>query len=307
MKHTYLLLLLLTVSACSSTDTIIDPPPPPLPTHDLLFEGFLEATPELLLQDADTGEIRRLLPAGTVARDPAPSPDGARIAFVVSDEEAWTGDIFVVNRDGTGLVQITHHPAMDDQPAWSPDGTRITFRSYRTERDGDIWLMNADGSDPVNLTPDPLPGVWDERRPTWSPDGNRIAFATNAAGNVDIWTMRADGSDPTQITNTIDLDTEPAWSPDGATIAFRRSSNDTGSDICVVPATGGETVRLTLPGVQRTPTWHPDGTRLVFVNQPTTADRPDLHSMRPDGTDVTPVVDDEVPGGSLNPEYLKRR
>jgi Tol biopolymer transport system component len=298
-------LVLLLLGGCNSDPT--SPQPPAGPSHDLLFEGTQATTPELWLRDADTGDIRRLLPEGTIAKDPAPSPDGARIAFVVSDEDASTGDIFVVNRDGTGLLQITHDPALDDQPAWSPDGQRIAFRSYRTQRDGDIWLMNADGTNPVNLTPDPLPGIWDERRPSWSPDGTRIAFATNAGGNVDIWTMQDDGTDPQRLTNTVDLDTEPSWSPDGATIAFRRSSNDLGTDICVVPARGGETVRLTLPGVQRTPTWTPDGTRLVFVNHATTSDRPDLYSMRPDGTDVTPVVAEEVPGGCLNPEYLKRR
>lgn len=304
MKRTYLLLAL-ALAGCSSTHTIVDPPPV-APSHDLLFEGTLAAIPELWLRDTGTGEVRRLLPEGIVARDPAPSPDGTRIAFVVSDETEWTGDIFVVNRDGTGLTQLTFSPELDDQPAWSPDGARIAFRSFRTQRDGDIWVMDADGANPVNLTPDPLPGVWDERRPAWSPDGARIAYATNAAGNADIWTMRADGSDARQLTDTIDLDTEPAWSPDGTLIAFRRSSNDLGSDICLVPAAGGDAVRLHLPGVQRLPAWSPDGDRLVCVHHAVSTARPDLYGCDLDGDNLAPLVADEMPGGSLHPVFLKR-
>lgn len=304
MKRIYLLLLL-ALSACSETNTIVDPPPGE-PTHDLLFEGTQTTHPELWLHDPATNDLRRLLPEGTIAKDPAPSPDGARIAFVVSDETEWTGDIFVVNRDGTGLTQLTFAPEMDDQPAWSPDGSRIAFRSYRTQRDGDIWVMDADGANPVNLTPDPLPGVWDERRPAWSPDGTLIAFATNAAGSVCIWTMRPDGSDPRQLTDTIDLDNEPAWSPDGALIAFRRSSNDLGSDICLIPAAGGDVVRLHLPGVQRLPAWSPDGNDLVCVHHAQSADRPDLYRLDLAGTNLAPLVTDEMPGGSLHPVFLRR-
>jgi len=245
-------------------------------------------------------------PAGLVAQDPSPSPDGTRIAFVIADGGSSTGDIFVVNRDGSGLVQITFALELDDQPAWSPDGSRIAFRSFRTGREGDIWLMGADGSDPVNLTPDPLPGVWDERCPAWSPDGARLAFASNAGGNVDLWTMRADGSDQRRLTDTEDFDTEPAWSPDGTMIAFRRSSEGTGSDLCLVPADGGEPIRFALPGVQRLPAWSPDGAYLVCVHHARTMDRPDLYRLDADGTDFAPLVSEEMPGGSLHPAFARR-
>jgi Tol biopolymer transport system component len=245
------------------------------------------------------------LPFETIILDPTPSPDGNRIAFVVADYDQWIGDIYVINRDGSGLQQLTFAPELDDQPAWSPDGERIVFRSYRTQRDGDIWIMNADGSNPVNLTPDPLPGVWDERRPAWSPDGTRIVYATNAAGNVDIWTMLPDGSDQQQITDSAELETEPAWSPDGTMIAYR-SSGATDANIYVVPASGGTPTPILLEGEQRLPAWVPNSNRIVFVHQPSVLERPDIYSIRVDGTDLQSLVMDEVPGGSLNPAFIKR-
>lgn len=297
------LLPLLLVSACAD-----DPQSPPAaaPTHDLVFEGALAGVPELLRLDAVTGEVMRVLPPGTVAMDPAPSPDGARIAFVVADYVEGTGDIFVCDRDGGNVRQLTDDPELDDQPAWSPDGARIAFRSYRTLREGDIWVMDADGGNPVNLTPDPLPGINDERSPCWSPDGARIAYISTAGGNRDVWTMAADGSAPLRLVSTIDLEAEPAWSPDGSVIAYRQSSQDDGSDIWLVPAAGGDATGLLMPGEQRLPAWSPGGTRLVFVSQATIGDRPDLWEMRADGAGARLLVGDAVPGGCVNPAFLRR-
>lgn len=293
--------LLFVLTACNDNTGSTEPET----SHDLIFEGYLSSTPELLVLEKGLNEVRRLLSHEITIMDPTPSPDGTRVAFVIADYEQWTGDIFVINRDGSGLQQLTFAPQLDDQPAWSPDGTRIAFRSYRAQRDGDIWIMDADGGNAVNLTPDPLPGVWDERRPAWSPDGTRIVYASNAAGNVDIWTMADNGDDQRQITNTAELETEPAWSPDGKMIVFR-SSGDMGSDICLVPASGGPSTRISLDGEQRVPTWSPNGNEIVFVHQNSSSDRSDLHSIRPDGTDLQFLVTDEVPGGSLNPAFMKR-
>jgi Tol biopolymer transport system component len=228
--------------------------------------------------------------------DPQPSPDGAQILFVNANYAEATGDIFLMDRNGANVVQLTTAPQLDDQPAWSPDGLRVAFRSYRAGREGDIWVMNAAGGNLTNLTPDPLPGISDERTPAWSPDGRRIAFASNQGGNMDIWTMAADGSDQLQLTVAPEFETEPVWSPDGATIAFRRN-HGADSDLYLVASTGGPATRLTLPGFQRAATWSPDGLRLVFVNQPTLQDRPDLFSVAKDGTDMRAIVTDAVPGG----------
>jgi TolB protein len=291
---------LLTAAGCGDDP---EAPPPVAPVSDLVFEGVLGAIPELLRLDCETGAIARLLPEGTFAQDPQPSPDGTKLAFVVADHFEGTGDIFLCDRDGGNVRQLTTDPELDDQPCWSPDGARIAFRSFRTLRDGDIWVMDADGGNATNLTPDQLPGITDERTPCWSPDGTRIAYISNTGGNRDLWTMAADGSDPQRLVATPDLEAEPAWSPDGTWIAYRRSSDAEGSDLWLIPAAGGTPAPLVLAGEQRLPAWAPDGSRLVFVSQATPADRPDLWEVRPDGTGLRALVSDQVAGGSVNPAF----
>lgn len=283
----------------------LPPPPPPAGGHDLIFQGALTTMPEMLVWSAETGTIARLLPPGTVAMDPTPSPDGSRIVFNVTDLGGGTSDLFLVNRDGSGLRQLTFSPEIDDQPTWSPAGDRIAFRSFRAGREGDIWVMAADGSGAVNLTPDPLPGVSDERHPAWSPDGSRIAYISNLGGDYDLWVMAADGRSTQRLTATPEFDAEPAWSPDGSVLAYRRSGLN-GSDIHLLTlASGAETV-LTLAGEQRMPVWAPDGGRLVVVHHVGLSTRPDLYEVGIDGTGFRPLVTDAVPGGSLHPGWLRR-
>ena len=281
------------------------------PLYDLVFEGRLATAPEMLTYDQPSSGGRRLLAPGMVVMDPEPSPDGMRIAFVVADYTQSTGDIFVMDRDGSDVVQLTFDPELDDQPSWSPDGTKIVFRSFREQRDGDIWVMNADGSNQINLYPDPLPAVIDLARPTWSSNGSRIAFSSNESGTYDIWMMRPDGTDRVQLTNGPDLDTEPSWSPQGAVeLVFRRTSvatNDSDLFTVAAVANAAPAAPLAFPGHQRLPRYTPDGTQIIFVNQETISSRPDLYIVATDGSHFRSLVTDAVPGGSLHPAYLMRR
>lgn len=280
-------------------------PPPASVVHDLIFDGDLTGLPQLMI--LGPGGPTPLLLSFVMASEPAPSPDGDRIAYTVLTLADGNREIWVMKRDGSDGTQLTFDSEIDDHPSWSPDGTRIAFRSYRTQLDGDIWVMDADGSDPVNLTPDPVPALYDAGHPAWSPDGTRIAFASNEGGTHDIWVMNADGSGRTQLTNSIDFDVEPAWSPDGSTIVFRRSYFDTPtSDLGLVPAAGGAAQIFSRAGHERMPVFAPAGDRIVFVAHPMLLSRPDLFDMALDGTDVRSLVSDQVPGGSRNPAFLRR-
>jgi Tol biopolymer transport system component len=130
-----------------------------------------------------------------------------------------TGDyeIFTMNPDGSGVVQLTFNTAEDNEPAISPNGAQITFH---TNRDGnyEIYTMGTGGSNQINRTN----SQGSDFRPAYSADGQRIAFDTTRTGNHEIFTMGADGSNPTNRTNNPKTDLRPAWSPNGRKIAFQQ-------------------------------------------------------------------------------------
>jgi TolB protein len=217
-----------------------------------------------------------------------------------------TSDIWVVNRDGSGLARLTSSPEVDDQPAWSPDGGRIAYRSFAAERDGDIWIMNADGTGKRQLTLDPLPAVTSESRPAWSPDGARIVYASALFDQADLWIIPAAGGQATRLTSTAENDTDAAWSPDGTRIAFRRNfAGD--SDLMFIAPEGGAPTRLQLAGYQLLPAWSPDGRMIAFTQSAGPSDVPQLRTIRPDGSGNTLRTTDPAWGGGGNASFIRRR
>ena len=117
--------------------------------------------------------------------------------------------------------------------------------AFETNRDGNLELysMDPDGSDQVNLTDDPA----EDTDPVWSPDGTRIAFVKASEGHDNIWVMTADGSGQTNLTpgavttGQANEGTNPTWSPDGTKIAYASSQGE----IWAMNADGSNKVDLT--------------------------------------------------------------
>jgi Tol biopolymer transport system component len=169
---------------------------------------------------------------------PSWSPDGSKIAFEVSGQTLW-----VVNADGTGLTEL-FAPADRSvtQPVWSPTGDKIAYRGGSPVPD--IWIVDADGTNPINLTNSPT----SEQYPDWSPDGSRIVFWRRpASGAEQIWTMDANGSNQVNVSPTgapygSGAPIYPAWSPDGTRIVLRwggiRTMDPDGSALSAVLVNG---------------------------------------------------------------------
>ena len=113
-----------------------------------------------------------------------------------------------MNADGSGEIQLTHNDAYDFEPDWSPDGTKITWRTGQFDGIGDVAVMSANGTGVANLTNDPAY----DREPAWSPDGARIAYASVQTGNIDIRTMNTNGTGKTTLTTRTGNDYQPDWS-----------------------------------------------------------------------------------------------
>jgi len=208
-------------------------------------------------------------PYPTARQSASPSTSGPRIdigslegRIVLSDE---TNDIWSMRADGTHVRRLTSSPAMEFDPTWSPDGSRIAYRHWPHNGTSRIFVMKADGSDQQNLTRK------DSWGPDWSPDGRRIAFNSVAGtGALDVYgyVVAPDGSGLRRISrHYVEY---PAWSPDGSQIAFMAPEpGATGSNpdynIFVMDADGSHVRRLTTaPGEDGWPAWSPDGTRIVF-------------------------------------------
>jgi Tol biopolymer transport system component len=174
--------------------------------------------------DAHGANPRRVTTTPEQAVDtlPAFSPDGKRIAFprFLSGTPAGHAQsaIFVVNTDGSGLQQLTDMATNASYPNWSPDGTRIVFNDNSGNGSltvaQNVWVMNADGTNLVNLT-NTTAGVNWAFGADWSPDGTKIVYISVSTTSRTIAVMNPDGSDSTDIWTAPDrvgID-DPDWGP----------------------------------------------------------------------------------------------
>jgi dipeptidyl aminopeptidase/acylaminoacyl peptidase len=244
---------------------------------ELLYGRYVLGTdPEVYSLDIrDPAAVaRRFNAAPPGLQQAAPSPDGQKLAYVVSG--ASSTSIYVANMDGSNPVPLFADGNYNDQPAWSPDGGRIAFRHRVLGSGADIWIVDAsNGGNPQNLTA--FHGATSQSSPSFSPvlqDGSVwVAYSHAQGGAAQIWAVRANGTDHRAVTtNPAVYDDQPSWSPDGMRIVFTRSGDAIFGDLYVVNASGGNGgVLMQLAGPlafgQFAPAWSPDGQLIAFSSR----------------------------------------
>jgi Tol biopolymer transport system component len=234
----------------------------------------------------------RVLFASTYADPEAVAKQKAELDFRASGKVrrySWdydaTMDIYSCKQDGTDLVNLTHSPGYDAEGAFSPDGKQVIFCSLRGafplekltpeqraryDKDpayfGDIYIMNADGSNVRQLTD--APGY--DGGPFFSPDGTRVIWRHFDVNGMiaDVWTMKTDGSDKRRITDFKSMSWAPYFHPSGKYIIFTSNKlGFTNFELFIVDANGEhEPVRVTYTdGFDGLPVFSPDGKKLCWT------------------------------------------
>ncbi|EDY21154.1 peptidase M28 [Chthoniobacter flavus Ellin428] len=235
----------------------------------------------------------RVLFASTHADPEALAKQKAELDFRASGKQrrySWdydqTMDIYSCNQDGTQMVNLTNSPGYDAEGSFSPDGKQIVFCSLRAafplekltpeqraryEKDpayfGDIYLMNADGSNVRRLTD--APGY--DGGPFFSPDGARIIWRhfDESGMFADVWTMKLDGSDKHRVTDFKSMSWAPFYHPSGKYIIFTSNKlGFTNFELYIVDVNGDhEPVRVTYTdGFDGLPVFSPNGKKISWTS-----------------------------------------
>ena len=198
----------------------------------IAFTSYRDENFEIYVMDADGKNPKNLTLHLDDDTSPAWSPDGTKIAFgsrQVREDILNHSDIFVMKADGTDRINLTRNPhAFNNDPSWSPDGNEIAYSAFsNVDRVGpgtthiDIFVMNADGTQPRRLTEDAPLNI----QPSWSSDGKNIAFSRAHEDDpiyCDIYTMNVDGTNLVNLTQTpLVGEWTPSWKPTPFSVSSR--------------------------------------------------------------------------------------
>jgi Tol biopolymer transport system component len=244
----------------------------------IIYTSAQFGIPEVMVMRPDGSRRERLTTDQTGYAVPVVSPDGQSIAVAYYGGGSWNG-IYLLDRFGKGRTKLVGNSNFDGSPAWSPDGTKIAFRSTLHGPYGDygrIFLVNRDGTGLRQLSPEVADTDYAfDDSPSWSPDGKQLVFSRNGV----LFLINADG---TGLISTGVQGEEPSWSPDGTQIAY--SSIAGGQDGLWVMDGSFTPRRLTSP-VDQFPRWSPDGHQILFSR--VEAGVFQLYKMSADGSGVT--------------------
>ncbi len=315
--------------------------PAPLQGKIVFRAGFVRGEkPGIFTMNADGSNRTRLTnDDDNISRSPRFSPDGKKIAFTQPGLDYGNGDgedIWVMNADGTGLINLTHSEGDDSSPCFSPDGKQIAWLSMRGGN-WEVYLMNIDGTQLQRITNNNPRGVGLGNRLMikgtefynsldFSPDGLTIIFKLYRDRSENLYARKRDDTTPLQLTkNRMAYLNGPRFSPDGKKIVFHATPVDlfpattlpngqkvfreTFAKIVVMNADGSQPTDLTNSGAAATnPCFSPDGEKIAFESS--TDRRPEIWVMNADGKQQTRLAEgvepDWAPGFVPDPKNVTK-
>jgi uncharacterized repeat protein (TIGR01451 family) len=222
---------------------------------------------EIYVASADGSNMQQLTSNDADDSEPKWSPDGTKIAF--RSERDGHPEVYVMNADGSGQTRLTNIASCQGYaPQWSPSGAKIAFLCVPADaldRWIDVWVMDANGANKVNLTDDDD----QDGAIAWSPDSAYLAYVRTPANpdyDTEIFKVNVATHTITKLTDNTVPDHAPQWSPDGTKILFSHEFVADNPDVAVMNADGSNIVNLTnAPGGDNTPEWSSDGLMIAFL------------------------------------------
>lgn len=233
--------------------------------------------------------------------NPQLSPDKKYLVYY--SNQSGTNQIYRLDLEHKVIDRLTRNHASEYDPRYSPDGKKIVFKSNLDDGLGDVWIMDADGSNRRNLTSSL--SITEEWGPVFSKDGTKIYFTSGLEEYSEILVIDSDMGDKkliASITHNFVPDWYPAVNPvTGELALISRDKGSTQDSIFKMLMNGQKRIKLVnLPGDSDDPSWSDDGSKIVFINRNNS--HYSIYQMNSDGTGL--VALDKSDSNELSPIYF---
>jgi TolB protein len=219
--------------------------------RSIAYTSYRRGAPNIFISNIYEGTMEEVTKGNAENWLPAWSPDGSRLCFASPREGKGHTNLYIVNRDGSGLRKLTDHPSINTSPTWSPSGTQIAFTSDRTGAP-QVYVISADG---VGQAQRITTSETYADKATWSPAPyNEISYTAKTGPGNDIKVIDMASRQVRQLTFGEGTNESPAFSPNGKHIAFT-STRSGKKQIFTIARDGRDLRQLTRSGNNEQADW----------------------------------------------------